>query len=225
MAKQEPPLDLLVQATTAPDEIGHPLVLGRSTLDSVLDITRIKRKSLIDRGDPSPGWHLYEADLVSFLFDANGVWQGFWYGISADELTWQVQGAVSTEQGLMNISGTDGVRQEPFPYPQITAGKLPIHLGGKDIRTFGTLPDFINTTQSVTPRAGDPMFPPPISWTLKARERDKWIALTTVLPHAYLSADFLLKAIKPEYQSRFVVDYCLYSIGIYTQAAASRALD
>lgn len=225
MAKPVPPLDLLVQATTPPDEIGHPLVLGRSTLDRVLDITKIKRKSLIDRGDLSPGWHLYEADLVSFLFDANGVWQGFWYGLSADELTWQVQGAVGTEEGLMNIYEKDGVRQEPFPYPQITAGKLPIHLGGKDIRTFATLPDFITTTDSVTPRAGDPMFPPSIPWTLKARERDKWIALQTVLPHAHLSADFLLKAIKPEFQSRFVVDYCLYSIGIHTQAAASRPLD
>lgn len=224
MAKKLPPPDLLVQATTPPDDIEHPLVLGRSTIDTVLKITKIKRKPLIDRGDLSPGWHLYEADLVSFLFDANWVWQGFWYGIDPDELTWQVQGAVGTEQGLMNIADENGMRQEPFAYPQITAGKLPIHLGGKDIRTFATLPDFITTTDSVTLRAGDPMFPPPIPWILKARERDKWIALQTVLPHAHLSADFLLKAFKPEYQSRFVVDYCLYSIGIHTPAAATRPI-
>lgn len=225
MAKQVPPLDLLVQATTPPEDNHHPLVLGRSTMDAVLDITKIKRKSLIDRGDRSPGWHLYEDELVSFLFDANNVWQGFWYGISPDELTWQVEGAVTTEQGLMNIAEEGGMHQEPFPYPQITAGKLPIHLGGKDIITFATLPDFISTTHSVTPRAGDPMFPPPIPWTLQARERDKWINLHAVLPYARFNAEFLLKAIKPEYQSRFVVDYCLYSMGIHTEAAATRPID
>ena len=224
MVKHVPPLDLLVQATTPPEDIGHPLVLGRSTMDTVLDITRIRRKSLVDRGDPSPGWHLYEADLVSFLFDAHGIWQALWYGVSPDQLTWQVEGAVTTEEGLMNIADEGGMRHEPFPYPQITAGKLPIHLGGRDIRTFATLPDFIGTTHAVTPRAGDPAFPTPIPWTLTARERDKWISLHTELPYAHFSAQFLLKAIKPEYQSRFVFDYCLYSLGIHTQAAATRPI-
>jgi hypothetical protein len=224
MAKKLPPLDLLVQATTPPDDIEHPLVLGRSTIDTVLKITKIKRKSLIDRGDFSPGWHLYEADMASFLFDANGMWQGLWYGHSPDELTWQVEGAVTTEPGLMNIVEDGAMRHEPFPYPQITAGKVPIHLSGHDIKSFATLPDFIGTTHSATPRAGDPIYPPPIPWTLSARETDKWISLSTVLPYAHLSAAFLLKAIKPQYQSRFVVDYCLYSLGIFTPAAANRVI-
>lgn len=222
MARTVPPLDLLIQATTPPDEITHPLVFGRSTLNAFLDLTKIRRKALIESEDVAPGWRRFGGEMVSVLVDPDGILQAFWYGIEADELTWQVHDAATVELAMRTVIEEYGTREEPHPYPQITAGKMPIHLGGRDIRAFALLPEFIGITDQVTPRDGDKAFPPPIPWFLNSLEMDKWISLRTELPYANFNAEFLLKALKPKYQGRFVFDYCLNSIGIMTKAAASR---
>lgn len=196
--------DLWEHATLPPEQIDHPLALGKSRSAEVIKHMQLPRRKLHSHVGTSPdfglkvGWKQIRGEMIELVFDADDVWQCMTYGQMTDTLSWQVESAITVEAGVTA--------------PQATAGEMPLLLRGRALQMFATLPNFVNMG-SFAPREDVPPL-----WDIRGREYDKWITLATLLPRATLSADFVLKANKVRFESRFEIDYCLTKLSIATPA-------
>ena len=197
-------MDLWEQASLPPEQIGHPLILGRSRSADVLKHMHLSRRALqtVVGTDPNAGlqmgWTQLRGEMIELLFDADDVWQGLRYGLLADAPTWQVEAVMTAQAGETQ--------------PEATAGDMPLRLRGRSLQQFATLPNFFGMNTW-----GDPL-EPALNWQVRGREYDKWVGVSTVLAHGTLEAEFLLRINKPRYESRFEIDYCLSSLSVFTPA-------